>query len=185
MRIGDATYFAPDLPFRHLDLTGRELPGQILARLEGYYLQPADLCIQHGHAFAAGLLAVTCVDAAAKFAHGPNRERRITSKDFMAFARSRLPSFKDVRAAKTLYDDYRNGLVHEARLKNGCQFALGVGRAFDASGVSAVIDAEILLQEIRSAVHSLVNEMYNSEAFQQELVTYVRQTFEAEIALSA
>ena len=181
MRIGDVTYFAPGIRFSELDLTGERLPDQILARIEGYYLQAADRCIREELAFAAGLLIVTCIDAMSRFAHGPNRLRRTTAKDFCTFARMRLSSFKRLPAAQLLYDDYRNGLVHEARLKNGCQFALGLGRTLDVTGVFPVIDAARLLQEVRDAIHALVDEMRASKPFREQLVTYVRREFAYEI----
>lgn len=37
-------------------------------------------------------------------------------------------SFRNIDAAKILYQDHRNGLLHEARRKGGCQFALSVGQ---------------------------------------------------------
>jgi len=136
MQIGDVSYFAPNIPFEALDVSGDQLPDQILARFEGYYLQPADLCIQTDHAFAAGLLAVACIDAASHFAHGANRAKRLVGRDFKTYARTRLSSFRKPNDAALLYDEYRNGLVHEARLKNGCQFSLNIGNTLNTTGQS-------------------------------------------------
>src|SRR5689334_16275337 len=110
MRVGDITYFAPSVPFAEVDLSGDALPEQILARIEGYYLQAADSCVREGFAFAAGVL----------------------------------------------YDAYRNGLVHEECLKEGCQFALGLDRTLDRTGAFPVVDAGLLLHKVRKAVCDLV-----------------------------
>lgn len=182
MQIGDLTFFAPNIPFEDIDLTGRHLPDQILARIEGYYLEPAGLCVQAGHAFGAGLLVVTSIDAASRFAHGPNRIKRNTGRDFTTYARTRLPSFGTQEAAEMLYDNYRNGLVHEARLKEGCQFSLDIGRTLSTSGRFPVIDAQYLLNEVRGSIHQLVEEMREDEQFQNEVVAYIRQTFASELA---
>jgi hypothetical protein len=184
MQIGDVSYFAPDVPFEDVDLTGRKLPGQLLRRFEGYYLEPAALLVDRQHAFGAGLLLVSCIDAMSNFAHGPNREERGVRRDFLAFARTRLPSFKSETAAKRLYEDYRNGLVHEARLKAGCFFAVGVGRTLDEQGTFPVIDVARLFDEVRQAIHQVVDEMEGSEAFRGELVRYVGTTFARELQLA-
>ena len=185
MRIGDVSYFAPDIPFSAVDLTGETLPDQLLARIEGYYLGAADHCVRQGFAFAAGLIVVACVDAMAAFAHGPNRESRRSHDDFRAFARTRLRSFKPRANAELLYSDYRCGLVHEARLKNGAQFALGLDRTLNFEGLFPVIDAARLLSEVREAVYELIDEMRSSEPFREHVAIYVRRVFAREIAESA
>src|SRR5690242_6034461 len=121
MKVGNHVYFAPDIRFSDLDLDGPNLPLQYSSRIEGYYLVPAERAAHGGHAFAAGLLAVAAVDAMSRLYYGPNRSSRSSGSDFRIFAHQRLKSFGDPRNAKILYDKYRNGLVHEARLKDGCQ----------------------------------------------------------------
>jgi hypothetical protein len=181
MRIGDVTFFAPEIPFGDVDLTGRTLPDQLKARMEGFYLQPADLCVDVRHAFAAGLLTVTCIDAMSRFAHGPNRATRGVRKDFCTYAQTRLRSFGIAGDARLLYEDFRNGLVHEARLKNGSQFLLDGERTLDRRGAFAVIDAALLLREARESVEGVVQEMRDSVPFQEELAHYVRYTFKHEL----
>jgi hypothetical protein len=181
MRIGDVTYFAPEIRFSDVDLSGAALPDQMLARIEGYFLQAADCCIREELPFAAGVLIVTCIDAVSRFAPGLNRLRRKSGEDFRTFARTRLPGFKALPKATLLYDSYRNGLVHEGRLKNGCQFALGLDRTLDTTGRFPVIDVARLLQEVRDAVHGLVEEMRASQPFRQQLVAYLRREFADEL----
>jgi hypothetical protein len=73
--------------------------------------------------------------------------------------------------------------VHEARLKRGCFFALNVGRTLDLQGTFPVIDVARLFEELRVAVHRVVDEMEASDAFRGELVRYVRTTFARELQL--
>jgi hypothetical protein len=100
------------------------------------------------------------------------------------FARVRLPSFDSEARAQLLYDDYRNGLVHEARLKRGCVFALDVGRPLDEGGTFPVIDVARLFDEVQRAIHQVIDEMEESEAFRSELVRYVSTTFARELYLA-
>jgi len=142
MKVGDFIYFAPEIRYADLDLSGITLPDQFRARIEGFFLMPAQLCIEQGHAFAAGLLCVAAIDAISRLHFGPNRLHRLVRKDFCSFARLLLPSFADKGRAHVLYENFRNGLVHEARLKNGCQFSLDAPSTLDASGPTPVINPQ-------------------------------------------
>src|SRR5688572_23402626 len=159
MRIADVTYFAPHVPFSSLDLSGEKLPDQLTARIEGYYLSPAERCIAAGDAFAAGVLLVACIDAVSRLELDSNRRQRSVRRRFVGFARSRLQSFAELERARILYEDFRCGLVHEARIKNAGAFELGLGRAFDHSLGISRIDPSSLLLETRTALHSLVTEI--------------------------
>lgn len=71
MKIGDHVCFAPGIRFADLDLEGTTLPTQYAARIEGYYLTPAERAAQQEDAFAAGLLVVAAIDAMARLLRGP------------------------------------------------------------------------------------------------------------------
>jgi hypothetical protein len=132
-----------------------ELPGSVAEIVSAVH----GLDLEGVIAFGAGVLLVSCIDAMSNFAQGPNRTaRRRVGDDFCAFARTRLPSFDNEARAQLLYDDYRNGLVHEARLKRGCFLALDVGRTLDEQGTFPVIDVARLFDEVRRAVHQVADE---------------------------
>jgi len=178
MRIGDASFFAPGVTFAELDLSGARLPEQLHRRIDGYYLQASRACVASGHAFGAGLLQVSAIDALSNFAHGPNRiRRRVVRQDFITFVRTRLQSFTAPDVANVFYESYRNGLVHEARIKNGGQFAFGLEATIDLSGLFPVIDPSRLQNEIEAATETLVGEMRGSKPFRDQLVTYLQQEF--------
>jgi len=109
------------------------------------------------------------------------RHRCVVDRDFRTFARLRLPGFKEATRADSLYSNYRNGLVHEARLKNGCQFQLGLARTCDDRGPAMVVDPARLLAEVRAAVAALVAEMRESAAFRREMVRYIEREFAFEL----
>jgi hypothetical protein len=136
-------------------LDGTELPDQYRRRVEGYYLDSAQLLISAGHGFAAGLITVGAIDAMSRLYFGPNRLQRITNRDFRTFARHLLPSFGEPKAADLLWENYRNGLVHEGRLKGGCQFELGRQITLDLTGPLPLIDPARLLAEVRAALQQL------------------------------
>ena len=120
MRIEDQLYFAPGILFADIDLRGDDLPRLISARLRGFYLEPAYYSAQKGHAFAAGLLVLAGVDALARMQTGDGHVKR----RYIKFARNNLPSFATAESAERLYENFRNGLIHEGRIKLGAQFSL-------------------------------------------------------------
>lgn len=182
MKVGDHVYFAPGIRFTDLDLDGPRLPKQYSARIEGYYLTPADRAAKAGDAFAAGLLALTAIDAMSRLYFGPNRPSRQVKSDFEFFVRGLLPSFSEPMKAKILYEKYRNGLVHEARLKDGCQFEIGRSTTFDTSGPMPIIDPARLVTEGRAALKQLVSELEVSQQFLAEFAKYLREEFSFELA---
>jgi hypothetical protein len=181
MKVGDHVYFAPDIRFSDLDLDGPLLPEQYRTRIEGYYLTPAHRAAEAGDAFAAGLLVLAAVDAMSRLYFGLNRPSRKVKIDFPTFVRLFLPSFSAPASAEILYDKYRNGLVHEARLKDGCQFELGRAQTFDNTGPTPIIDPRHLVAKVRSALDKLVSEMNASQTFRSEFAKCLREEFRYEL----
>jgi len=183
MKVGDQIFFAPGIRFRDLDLDGTQLPEQYGARIEGYYLTPAQRAAEAGDALASGLITLTAVDAMSRMYFGPNRaDKRLVHSDFQSFAQQRLASFAEPETAKILYEKFRNGLVHEARLKDGCQFELQLSRTFDNNGPVSIIDPARLVVEVRAALEVIVCEMKSSQQFRKEFSNCVRREFSFELA---
>ena len=181
MKVGDQVFFAPGIRFRDLDLDGTRIPEQYGARIEAYYLIPAREAANAGHAFAAGVLALTAIDAMAKVYFGPNRPNRQVRSDFELFVQSLLPSFVEPASARILYDKFRNGLVHEARLKDGCQFELGRSRTFDNTGLAPIVDPACLVAEVGAALKQLISELEVSKQFRAEFSKCLREEFAFEL----
>lgn len=126
MRVDDILFFAPEIPFFSVNPNSPELISQFCARIQSYYLSPALELAERDEAFPAGVLLVAAVDALARYdPRCTNSETRYTD----CLVRE-LPSFADFRSAKRFYDDFRCGLVHEARIKNGCEFSAASARQF-------------------------------------------------------
>ncbi len=73
MRIGDYLYLALGVRFSEVDLRGDDLPEQYEARIEGFYLVPAEQLARNQHAFASGLLLVAAIDATARLQRSERR----------------------------------------------------------------------------------------------------------------
>jgi len=162
VNINDILHFAPDIPFNGVDWNGNKLPEQFYCRIEGFYLEPAVLCVQNGHAFAAGLLLVSCIDALARLKYRSND----VGKRFKWFLARELKSFGNQNVAQRFYDEVRNGLVHEARLKEGAQFTLDP--VIDETvtiriGDVLLVNPRLLFFEIQNALDAYVELLKKDE----------------------
>jgi len=157
MKIGELLYFAPGIRFDEVDIDGPALPEQFRQRIESLYILPADECAGRQHAFAAGVLLVSCIDALARLRFGDGvgvRER------FKRFAREQLKSFAAGDLANRFYLAFRNGLVHEARLKEGAQFSLEIGRTVEELNQLLLVNPKLLSIEVRSALDGYVAQLH-------------------------
>ena len=149
MRIGDLLYIGPGFRCDQVDLDGPELPMQFQDRMIGFYIEPGEKCARSGYVFAAGVFLVSCIDALARFKFGDGVGGR-----FRKFLHREL-HFDD-SITQRFYDDFRNGLVHEARLKNGGQFSLETKTTVSELNGLLRINPDYLAQEVRAALHSYV-----------------------------
>lgn len=165
MDINGILHFAPSIPFRDVDWEGDELPEQFWQRIEGFYLEPAECCIQSGFAFAAGLLLVSCIDSLARLKYR-RFDRGDVSGRFNDFLKNELSSvFATANLRQRFYDEVRNGLVHEARLKNGAQFTLHstVEKAVTESADILLVNPEHLLVQVRNSLTTYVRLLQENE----------------------
>lgn len=151
MRIGDILYFAPGIRFDDVELDGARLPGQFRQRVVGFYIVPSEECAVGGHAFAAGALLVSCIDALARLRFGDRVGER-----FRKFVAEELKGFSGAGIAQQFYDEIRNGLVHEGRLKNGAQFSFEIAETAETLDGILVVNPKHLAAEVRSALDCYV-----------------------------
>jgi hypothetical protein len=79
--------------------------------------------------------------------HSANRlAHRKVGDDFRRFARQQLPSFVSDDLTQQLYDEFRNGLSHEARIKNRGGFSFDRPRTVRDLGERLCINPAYLLE---------------------------------------
>jgi hypothetical protein len=184
MRKGDDLFFAPGIRFGEVDLGGEKLPDQYLGRIRGFYLEPARLCINHGHAFAAGLLLVSTIDFMAGLHHSARElGNRTVGADFRQFVQKDLPSFQNADLAQRLYDEFRNGLTHEARIKNAGEFSFDRTQTVSVAGGRLCINPQHLLAEVETALQSQISELRQDRARRQEAAKRLRGLFAKEFGI--
>jgi hypothetical protein len=134
----------------------------------GFYIEPAEKCVRCGYAFAAGVLLISCIDALARFRFGDGVGRR-----FRKFLHQEL-HFDD-GITQRFYDDFRNGLVHEARLKNGGQFFLETAETVSELDGLLLINPDYLAQEVRAALHAYVTFLSQDDRARERLARILKR----------
>lgn len=129
MLIDKILFFSPTIKFEDIEIESQEnFPAQFKKRIEGFYLEPIKLLNKESNAFAAGVLLVSCIDALSrydsKYAKLDTDQKRISQ-----WVQEKLPSFEDGYNSRFYYD-FRNGLVHEARIKKAGSFSYEIDKTF-------------------------------------------------------
>lgn len=127
MKVGDYLYFSPNVKFRDLKWDEKEiLINAFIDRVEGFYLKPAKKLDELKRGFATGVLCVTAVDFIARISTGIKEPRERMVKwlnDNIEQFRGPDPENSENTIAYRFYKDFRNGLVHEGRIKRAGQFS--------------------------------------------------------------
>lgn len=178
MRIGDFLYFAPGIRFSEVDLSGNRLPRQYEARIAGFYLTPARELGEAGHAFASGLLVVSCVDALSSLIYTSSGVR----KRFQKWLVKELQSFSDEQVARRFYSDFRNGLVHEGRVKNGGEFSLQQETTVLFEYSIMRVNPLCLLKEVDKAFSRFVKLLVEDDNERRSFIDVFKREFTYELA---
>lgn len=174
MRFSDGLYFAPNVRFADVHVGFEKLPQLWSLRINGFYLEPARACILAQHGFAAGLLCVGAIDAMARVECAPSTG---VAQRFIRFAMNELPSFSREAAATALYQHFRNGLVHEARLKLASEFSLDAPDTFAKTGETFVVNPSRLVEEVAEALSLVIQRA----GFTESLTELIRVDFAREL----
>lgn len=183
MRVEDILHFSPKYKTPYLDLdNGEELINAFIDRVEEFYLKPAEKLNNEFEAFAKGVLILTAIDFIGEFFIRTESSNRI--KKFC----SELPSIKRLKnealeksQVKIINDDYRNGLIHEGRIKNMGQFFYATEDLISVGEGVSMINPSTLLRETRIVFYKYVEKVSNSKDELYQFKTKFKHHFENEI----
>jgi hypothetical protein len=175
-RIADELYFAPKLRFAELDWTGARLPTQFYQRISGFYLEPAVALARANHAFAAGVLVVCAIDALALLITGSSSVRgRI-----IAFCRT-IPDLASDQNANMFCEHFRNGLVHESRVKKGSEFSVDIRRVAVSDHARLVVNPLFLAQSVSGRLKEYVEALHRDPAAKNAFRKKLKRKFRYEL----
>jgi hypothetical protein len=181
MRAGDVLLFSPDYELsRLITAEPTEIADQLERRVEGFYLGPADLLNRRSHSFAAGVLCFGAVDAIARYevasGYSSDRFKRWISK---------LPDFRELpdEDLDRVYDDFRDGLLHEGRIRRAGQFTYKISEAVHVENGVALINPRVLVGQIRAALKHYVEETKSDRKKSQLLARAIMEDFDEHFKL--
>lgn len=177
MRVGDMLFISRDYTLADfieaqengfVSINGRlvDLIDIFENRLMTFYIDPAKLMDDNRYAFAEGIMCVSAIDLLVRMQSG-HTELTNSGIHFMKWMENYMPEFKDnavyvsvydrrnrntINIPKSIYDfykDFRCGLVHEGRIKNGNQFIyVNESILVRKNGDIAEVNPKILLDRI-------------------------------------
>jgi hypothetical protein len=183
MRINDALFFAPGIKFSDLDFSNNEsIIEAFRRRVEGFYLAPARILIQKEQAFACGILCCVTIDFLARY----SLPRKKNEWRICLWLQRNIPEFDPKRTgcselAQSFQKDFRNGLVHEGRVKNLGQFSFDRKEVTSKVDGALLINPQILLEGISSAFGSYCNLLRSDTSQASRLVNMLKEDFRDEL----
>lgn len=178
MRVAGDLYFAPGVTFSELGLDDdEELVDHLAQRIKGYYLSPARELVKSGHAFASGVIIVTCIDALSRFEYGPGTG---TGDRFPDWCTSKLHSFEN-GYSRRFYRNFRNGLIHESRIKDGGEFTLEIEQTITESEEVLSINPALLIEEVTETFELYIEQLSSNVEEIEEVRDIICSDFEYEL----
>ncbi len=181
MRIEKKLYFAPGIKFSELDFSDSlRIVNQFNKRIYGYYLDPAKILLESKNAFAGGLLLVSAIDALSLFIF----DKKKVKTRFIKFCNEYLFYKFDEPISNLFFDDFRNGLVHEARIKNGGEFSFTENSIaiIHLDSPTLIINPEYLYHEIESALSKYINTLKKDIEVRKKLNRRLKNLFKYELS---
>lgn len=167
MRVRDIVYFSPK--YRFIDLEWGNKENLVLAftdRVEGFYLTPARQLNDAGQAFASGVICVTTVDFLARIQTGEEKVGQRIEKwlvdNLSAFA-GPDPQNPKRTLAQRFCGEFRNGLVHEGRIKNGGQFSYDDTDLVRIVEPVMIVNPNTLLEGISDSFYRYIKKVSSDE----------------------
>jgi len=184
-------YYSPSCKFEDLkkaiDNGDKDIIIMFKERVKELYLEPARLLIEHakedrnmGFVFSAGLICVSVIDFLGRFYMGCP-EKDVGSRFICWLLSYMRPPFNGY-LAKRFYEDFRNGLVHECRIKNGGEFSLNKGETIkgevDDNGVRyLVVNPEKLLKKLADGFKNYLDDLQQDEDMFRQFVECLKKDF--------
>ena len=178
-RIGNKLYFSPKYKFTDLDWDDKnKLIKTFKDRVEGFYLTPTKILNNSKYAFAAGVMCVSTIDFLARITIGSDgvgdRIEHWLKRYVTEFNQSD-PINRNITLARRFYEEFRNGLVHEGRIKNRGQFSYDYADLIHLEGEIMIVKPNLLLEKIRESFESyMINVEKDTSLFHQFRCALIR-----------
>jgi len=165
MRVNNILLFSPVYKFSDLNWDDKKiLVDAFKDRVKGFYIDPAEKLNNDKNGFAAGVLCVTTIDFLARITIGSDnageRIERWLRKCITEF-NQKDPDDRSRTLARRFYKEFRNGLVHEGRIKNCGQFSDDHSELIHMEDRIMVINSALLLEAIKTSFETYMDNVEN------------------------
>lgn len=186
MRIEDGIYFSPNLKYSDVNYNQPEaLIGAFRDRIKQYYIEPIKKLNADNDAFAAGLICVTTIDLLSRLKNDIDEVR----KRYVSWLVLEIPDFdlpvlrnQTVKVADLFYKQFRNGLVHEGRIKEGGQFSYLFGDLITMEENFLVINPRHLVEKIEISFDKYILDVKSKPEELKEFIKMIKRDYGADIA---
>jgi len=186
MKIGDHVFFAPGILFTRLDLSSPRIVQQFEARMEGYYSSPVRLLAKHRHDFGAAILLASCMDALGRYSsQAPQSWRNHQRKKYVNWIQSAIRSLSNGPSAEDFYENFRCGLVHEARAKTAGELRRDIKVAVVVDRGVMALNAVRLAIEVKQSLTNFCHKMINDPPALAAFQACLQIDFALELKLAA
>ena len=166
MRVNNILLFSPVYKFSDLNWDDKKiLIDAFKDRVKGFYIEPAEKLNDDKNAFAAGVLCITTIDFLARITIRANtvgkRIEQWLGKWITEFSQ-KDPDNQNITLGKRFYEEFRNGLVHEGRIKNCGQFSDDYSELIHMEDRIMVINSALLLEAIKTSFETYMDRVENN-----------------------
>jgi hypothetical protein len=190
MIIGDIPYFSKNYQFTNLKWDDKDnLLKAFQDRVSEFYIEPIKKLNKGKKAFAAGVLCMATIDFLARIETSldnvKERFRYWVENNIKEFYTSK-PDTPLQKFVDRFYEDFRNGLVHEGRIKNAGQFSYDddVLVKFDeVNGLNPmmIINPKSLQEAISKSFKKYIDKVQTEESIFQAFKCALMRDFQLEV----
>lgn len=178
MMVDDIIYFSSNLKIKDIDFCDeKKLRGAFHDRLKECYLDPALKLNKMKAAFSAGVLLLSMIDALSRYIITDNDKVGARYKEFL-----RIYITSDSQVINSFYENFRNGLIHEARIKNCCIFSYDYSEdLFRKEDGILIVNPDALANKLKDILQIVDGELKNDMFLQQQFIERLKVDYEAEV----
>ena len=153
-----------------------ELCNDFIERIKSFYWEPAAKLLElnpDSNSFAAGVILLTMVDAMSVYSIA---DISVNNKRYKEFLKTYLSLTEG--QSKLVYDNYRNGLIHEGRIKSSNIFKYDDGELISPTSSGSAINTKQFLLKCEEAIQKFSCDLLTDDVLKWRLVSRLKDYFQ-------
>ncbi|MEP7169418.1 MAG: hypothetical protein ABI855_08630 [Bacteroidota bacterium] len=177
MQVNKITFFAPGIELISLDFGNKnQIIESFEKRIFCYYLEPAKILNEKEMGFAAGVILMTTIDAITYYSMNKNN-----IIEFFKLMNSEFSEDDFNKIANKFYEYFRNGLIHEGRIKGCGQFTYESNQLLFFENNILVINPSVLLDKVVEYFNNYIEKLKKDNDHYSIFIKKLEKLFSPEI----